>query len=196
VYLTVLSAKMYNAAEDWLDAWQQLKDGAGLPDSLREVIEWADRIVDFIANLDDWFERVIRRMYPEGLRILRDPIGEILRIFLRETGFDSSLLYDTYNRIRQVVRNVYSRLDAIADDPDGWLIRTVEHFFPLALDILRDPDGWIIDRINVMFPSLAEFIRDPDDYIVDHFITWLDKTLDRYESRITKIAENILNRIF
>lgn len=196
VQLAWVRSWLYNAADDWLDAWNELRNSSIVSSTLSTLIYWADDLAAFASDPDGWIRDAIKSRFPAGARLLTDPAGEVIEIILKRTGIPYDLLFNARNYIANLFVSILGNLRAIYNDPDGWLIGKLNQFFPAAYRILRDPDGWLIGKINSAFPVIAEFIRDPDTFIIEHLIAFLERFVNRYGKRLAKIAESIIHLIW
>lgn len=192
VSLSNVRAWLYNAADDWLDAYNDLKNNSVISGALYTLQYWADDLSAFASDPDGWIRDAIRRYFPRAARLMNDPAGEIVDVILNYTNLPYDLVFSPNSYIRNIFNNALGSLKVIYNDPDGWLLSKINQYFPVAVAFLRDPDGWIIQKIYSKFPTLNEFLRDPDLYIVEKFLAFIERFIDRYGRRLAQIAEKII----
>lgn len=190
-----ISARFYGAATNWQYIYSQLTGAIGGNGPLSTLLSFVDDLAAFMRDPDGWISDAIKSRWPNIMRFLNDPVGEMIEVIVTRTGFDYDFVYNPFTRIRAIVSDTLGILQAIRNDPDGWLIGRISALYPAVVAFLRDPDGWLIGKITSRFPVLAELIRDPDTFITNRFIAFLDRQWDRHKDAIIRIAEKIINAI-
>lgn len=195
-YIGVVSSITFDVANDWRSVYSNLSDGIDLPWGLQGLLDYADDILSFIRYPSQWIYNAIDDAFPRVGALLRDPVGEVLEIITRYTGFEFDFIYNTTAWIENKINEVTGDLRDILRDPLGWVERQFDNLFPDAWRIVRDPDGWLLDKIDNYFPDIRNLINDPGDYVTEKLVDFLERAFDRYGRRLAKIAENIIKMIY
>ena len=196
VMVALARSKLYQAASAWRDVYNELKGSGGNTGVLSTLLYWADDLINFIRDPDGWIRAAINRYFPKGLRLLTDPIGEIVDIVLQYTGFSYDFVFHPTAYLTNFINNALGAAREIINDADGWFLRKINQLFPQIVSFIRDPDGWLINKIHATFPTLSDFIKDPDKFIIEHLVNFLERFVAQYGKRLAGIADKIIHLIY
>lgn len=194
-YVQSLSLYVILFGNEVQNFYNQVSRGITLPAELTNLISYAGLLIDFIRNPSTIILYTIRYLYPEFITIAADPKGYITTIFNSLIGSALSVLNTLDIKIKNIISSIIPSFSLFQTNPLQWIIGYLHTYSTDISQLLKDPDGYLLGKMRVLFPDLWKIIQDPENYIIEKVVSALEKFLNRYISRLSKIAESILNAI-
>lgn len=185
-----------DAAHGWSEFYNWVLHSLNIDDRLRDLMRYADDLVSFIRYPFVWIADSIRDFFPDLFEVARDPIAWLLETLTRYTGISWEFLDSPLQWLRSRLRDLIGDVLEIARDPRGWLIDWLGEIIPDWFEFLYDARMWVRKRIEDEFPDLVRFLRDPDRFLIEKFLEFIDDFAGRYQNRVIKLVEQIINNIF
>lgn len=195
-YVGYIGSRVADAADDWLKFRAEVMDKIGDNAGLAELIKYIDDILSIVRD-PAWFIRSgIRQYFPVLADFDHDASSTIINIVTRGTGLTYSFIMSPATFIAGQITSALGELIAFRNYPRDFIINKLSQYVPELREVLTDPRGWLRREVQTLYAGLSDFLRDPESYIVDKMVSGVERLFNSYASRLAKIAENIINRMF
>lgn len=195
-FLADLEEGAHDLADDWRELYNWLLHNLGSSNVPAALLQWADDLIAFIQEPDEWISDVIKSMFPGLRNFLHDPVEWLLESLYRYTGLSIDFIDDPIRVIENLIDNAIRDVRSIIQDPTGWLFEMLDNVIPDFWRFVYDARGWVRRHVEDEFPFIISFLQDPDGFIEDKLINFLDGIADRYRDRAIKLFEKVLDAIF
>ena len=195
-YLGVLSAILYDLAEDFIKFRAEIMSQIGTNTELLKIINYVDDIISIVRD-PAWFIKSGIKQFMPVLYDLNTNAGQkIINILLTSTGLTYSFLSSPSAFITGLISSTLGDLIHLRNNPRDWIIDKLAQYTPELRQFIQSPSTWIKNEVLKVFPDLSAFIRSPEDFITEKVVNGFERLFNQYGIRLAKIAENIINKIF
>jgi hypothetical protein len=188
--------RAYDLAGDWNAFYNWVIDNLGVSNVPALLLSYADDLIEFIRYPQRWIIDILKVYLPALWDILDDPISFVLEIIYRYTGLSLEFIDNPRRIVMDWIREVVGDVREIAQDPIGWIQDRLSEIIPDFWEFVYNARGWVRRQIEDEFPFLMSFLSDPDGFVLNKLEDFLDDLGDRYQEKVIRLAEKILNTIF
>lgn len=192
----ILEAEFYNLSGDWYGFYTWLIGKLDIGGVLASLEEYAEDLISFIRDPDYYFRNLIYTKFPALKGLFEDPIAYVLEVIIQYTGFDYDFIFHPVQWIEDIVNRVTGSIQDFISNPHAFIVDRLSEIMPTFYDLITDARRWVVDRVVEEFPYIYDLLSDPQSFIEDRIMDILENVKDRYEGRILKLVENILQAIF
>lgn len=195
-YLSLLVNLGYNAANDWLTTYNELKQANTYIPGLSEVLYYLDDILSLVRDFEHNVDTVVRQRFPNLYSINLNPIAYILQVIYSNTGLSQSFLNNPLGFIQSIVNTALGDVRNLIANPYLYITAVLSRGNPDLYLLLTNPRMWLTNEIGVTFPLLNSFLFDPSGFILARLADGLERTIDSFGVRLAKVAEKIISFMF